>query len=102
MCKDSKKQGYKQIFGKKNVLFRACEVFFLPIPMLYGVFMEYSRSIHGVFICVGYVSVMCRLCVGYVSEHDACEKKKFASIKKKQYLCGELTKIIVRTANGTN
>ena len=29
--------------------------------------MAYSQSIHGVFICIGYVSVMCRLCIGYVS-----------------------------------
>jgi hypothetical protein len=34
----------------------------------YGVFVEYLWDIHGVFICIGYVSVMCRLCVGYVSE----------------------------------
>ena len=31
----------------------------------------HSRSIHGIFICIGYVSVMCRLCIGYVSEHHA-------------------------------
>ena len=30
--------------------------------------MGYSWDIHGVFICVGYVSVMYRLCVGYVTE----------------------------------
>ena len=36
--------------------------------MRYGVFTEYSGSIHGVFICIGYVSGMYRLCVGYVSE----------------------------------
>ena len=36
--------------------------------MRYGVFTEYSGSIHGVFICIGYVSGMYRVCVGYVSE----------------------------------
>ena len=40
---------------------------FLPIPMLYGVFMEYSWSIHGVFMGYSYVSVMYRLCIGYAS-----------------------------------
>ena len=30
--------------------------------------MGYSWDIHGVFICVGYVSVMYRLCIGYVTE----------------------------------
>ena len=34
-----------------------------------GVFMGYSRSIQGVFTGYSYVSVMYRLCVGYVSEH---------------------------------
>ena len=32
------------------------------------VFMGYSRGIHGIFICIGYVSVMYRLCIGYISE----------------------------------
>ena len=32
------------------------------------IFVKYSWSIHGVFICIGYVSVMCRLCIGYASE----------------------------------
>ena len=41
-----------------------------------GVFMGYSRSIQGVFTGYSYVSVMCRLCIGYVSvmyrnRHDA-------------------------------
>ena len=26
-----------------------------------------SWGIHGVYVCIGYVSVMCRLCIGYVS-----------------------------------
>ena len=29
--------------------------------------VEYTRSIRGVFIGYTYVSVMCRLCIGYVS-----------------------------------
>ncbi len=44
---------------------------FFSILLLY---MEYSWHIHGVFICIGYVSVMCRLCVGYVSEHIRSEE----------------------------
>ena len=32
------------------------------------IFVKYSWSIHGVFICIGYVSVMYRLCIGYASE----------------------------------
>ena len=31
--------------------------------------MGYSQSIRGVFTGYSYVSVMCRLCIGYVSEH---------------------------------
>ncbi len=38
----------------------------------FGIFIGYSWGIHGVFICIGYVSVMYRLCIGYVSEHLAC------------------------------
>ena len=30
------------------------------------VFVDYSWDIHGIFICVGYVSGMCRLCIGCV------------------------------------
>ena len=36
--------------------------------------MDYSRTIHGIFICVGYVSGMCRLCIG-------CVLKKKADLK---------------------
>ncbi len=43
-------------------------------PML-GVFMGYSRSIHGIFICIGYVSVMYRLCIGYISEQTVSNLK---------------------------
>ena len=35
---------------------------------IHGVFAEYSWGIHGVFICIGYVSVMYRLCIGTDSE----------------------------------
>ena len=31
-----------------------------------GVFIEYSWSIHRVYVCVGYVSGMYRVCVGNV------------------------------------
>ena len=33
--------------------------------------MGYSWDIHGVFICVGYVSVMYRLCIGYATEEKS-------------------------------
>ena len=29
--------------------------------------MGYSWGIHGIYVCIGYVSVMYRLCIGYVS-----------------------------------
>ena len=35
--------------------------------------MGYSRGIHGIFICIGYVSVMYRLCVGNVTEEKRSE-----------------------------
>ena len=34
---------------------------------LEGVFIEYTRDIHGVFTGYTYVSGMCRVCIGYVS-----------------------------------
>ncbi len=40
------------------------------------VFIGYSWGIHGIFICIGYVSVMYRLCIGYVSEYTMSEQKK--------------------------
>ena len=33
------------------------------------VFIKYSRDIHMYRLCIGYVSVMCRLCIGKASEH---------------------------------
>ena len=35
--------------------------------------MGYSGGIHGVYVCVGYVSVMYRLCVGNVTEETRSE-----------------------------
>ena len=35
--------------------------------------MGYSRVIHGVFMGYSYVSVMYRLCVGYVTEEKSSE-----------------------------
>ena len=45
------------------ILFPCCSL--LPIC---GVFVGYSWGIHGIYICIGYVSVMYRLCVGYMSK----------------------------------
>lgn len=61
MCKDSKKCRDKQIFGGKDVLFRAFEVLFSILEYNMG----YSWHIRGIFIEYSYVSVMCRLCIGY-------------------------------------
>ena len=33
-----------------------------------GIFVGYSRSIHGVYVCIGYVSGMYRVCIGKVSK----------------------------------
>jgi hypothetical protein len=41
--------------------------FFSSLSPTDGLFVGYSQSIHGIFICIGYVSVMYRLCIGYVS-----------------------------------
>ena len=43
--------------------------FFSSLSPTDGLFVGYSQSIHGIFICIGYVSVMCRLCIGYLLEH---------------------------------
>ena len=53
---------------KDALLFLCCSLL-----LICGVFIGYSWGIHGVFICIGYVSVMCRLCIGYVSEHIGSE-----------------------------
>ena len=44
-------------------------VLFSSLSPTDGLFVGYSQSIHGIFICIGYVSVMCRLCIGKASEH---------------------------------
>ena len=46
--------------------------------MRHGVFTGYSWGIRGIYVCVGYVSVMYRLCVGYMTEEtrsDGANKK---------------------------
>ena len=47
--------------------------------------MGYSRSIHGVFICIGYVSVMYRLCIGTYtmqkSNKNCIFGKKFGDVR---------------------
>ena len=69
--------------------------------------MGYSRGIHGVFICIGYVSVMyrlcigyvsvmCRLCVGYATEHTGSEGvNKEDNIDNSSYLAFARTIITV-------
>ena len=55
-CKDSEKYGYEQEKMTKKCTFWCFEVFIGYSWNIYGIFMEYS-----------YVSVMCRLCIGYAS-----------------------------------
>ena len=44
--------------------------------------MGYSWDIHGVFICVGYVSVIYRLCIGNVTEEKSSEGVRKKQVKK--------------------
>ena len=48
-------------------------------PLL-GVFVRYSRSIRGIYVCIGYVSGMYRVCIGYLSE----KYRKLEGRNKKQ------------------
>ena len=41
---------------------------------IHGVYVGYSGSIHGIFICIGYVSGMYRVCIGNVQKHIGCKK----------------------------
>ena len=49
--------------------------------------MGYSRSIQGVFTGYSYVSVMCRLCIGYVSV--ICRNRRGAKKEEKVHFFGE-------------
>ena len=59
-CKDSEKYGYEQKKMTKKCTFWCFEVLW----GIRGIFMGYSWSIHMYRLCVGYVSVMRRLCIG--------------------------------------
>ena len=62
--------------------------------------MGYSWGIHGVFICIGYVSVMYRLCVGYVTEHTGSEGvNKEDNIDNSSYLAFARTNDYYRGTN---
>ena len=39
-----------------------------------GVFMGYTWGIHGIYVCIAYVSGMYRVCIGNVSEDSMSEK----------------------------
>ena len=43
--------------------------------------VEYSWGIHRVFMGYSYVSVMYRLCVGYVTEHTSSEEAYLSIMK---------------------
>ena len=66
---------------EKDALFFLC----CSLLLIFGVFMGYSWGIPGVFICIGYVSVMYRLCIGYVSviyrNRHGVEREKLKSEK---------------------
>ena len=53
---------------------------FSPILLYYsmawdirGAYAEYSGSIHRVYVCIGYVSGMYRVCIGNISKDTRCE-----------------------------
>ena len=52
-----------------------------------GLFMGYSRSIQGVFTGYSYVSVMYRLCIGYVSV--ICRNRRGAKKEEKVHFFRE-------------
>ncbi len=49
-----------------------------------GIFMGYSWGIHGVYICIGYVSGMYRVCIGTYKVRGGCAIKFRADICKFQ------------------
>ena len=58
--------------------------------VMLGVFMGYSWGIHGVYVCIGYVSGMYRVCIGYVSEQIRKNKGTLAYLRVLYYLCRKL------------
>ena len=53
--------------------------------MRHGVFTGYSWGTRGIYVCVGYVSAMYRLCVGNVTEETRSEgvnKEDYCPLKK--------------------
>ena len=70
----------------------ALQSYFLFSPTE-GVFVGYSRDIRGVFICIGYVSVMCRLCIGYATEHTGSEGGRFINNENNDNNCSILPKL---------
>ena len=43
---------------------------------IHGIYTGYSGSIHGVYICIGYVSGVCRVCIGKMSKRTGCEERR--------------------------
>ena len=41
---------------------------------IHRIYAGYSWGIHGVYVCIGYVSGMCRVCVGKASKDTGSEK----------------------------
>ena len=58
--------------------------------VMLGVFVGYTWDIHGVYVCIGYVSGMYRVCIGYVSEQIRKNKGTLAYLRVLYYLCRKL------------
>ena len=48
-------------------------LYYYALRDIHGVFVGYSWGTRGIYVCVGYVSVMYRLCVGNVTEETRSE-----------------------------
>lgn len=88
------KNGQTTKFFGQNLPFLFLFCSFSPTD---GVFVGYSQSIRGVYICIGYLSVIYRLYIGYVSEQMRREqlatdifREIFGGIHKFYYLCGQI------------
>ena len=51
--------------------------------------MGYSWGIHGVYICIGYVSGMYRVCIGNVLKDSMSEKGSYSNFVQGKYRLSE-------------
>ena len=71
--RDNEHRKLKKLVHSREYL--RAERAFSHAKMRLGVFIGYSWVIHGIYICIGYVSVMYRLCIGYISEQTVSNLK---------------------------